>query len=187
MIRRLLAAFVAVAALTVNATTASASDAVYDCRLRAAPSNGTHQGVLAGAIASPSGGAVGIVCRVTVNATTVAQIGGTGNTVAAASGTVSFAAGPSDVVRLCADWTDHGTTRTTCVTLGVLAIPPQVVWDTVDAILYEVWWIFPGDFLCSLLKLLSPGVPPVYINGQGDLYLDGEPRWDCPPYDIEWE
>jgi hypothetical protein len=30
---------------------------------------------------------------------------------------------------------------------------------------------------------LSP-VIVVTINGQGDIFLDGEPFWDCPPYDL---
>ncbi len=187
MIRTLLAASVTVAALTGNATTASASDAVYDCRLRSVEQNGTYQGVLTGIIASPSGGTVGIACRVTVNGTTVAQTSGTGSAVAATSGSVSFTAAATDVVRVCADATDHGTTRTTCVTVGVVSVPPQVVYDTVDWLVSTLPHVDYDLPICSVLKNLAGDYGGVLVvNSQGDVFLNGEPQYDCPPYDIVW-
>lgn len=50
---------------------------------------------------------------------------------------------------------------------------------------------FPDPLLCPALAALAPGVPPLIITSQGDVYIDenlngiAEPNellWDCPPY-----
>ena len=38
---------------------------------------------------------------------------------------------------------------------------------------------------CPVLASLAGTYGPVTINGEGDVYIDGEPFWDCPPYNIE--
>lgn len=37
-------------------------------------------------------------------------------------------------------------------------------------------------FVCPVLVALRPGVGPVAINAQGDVYVAGTMVWDCPPY-----
>jgi hypothetical protein len=42
-------------------------------------------------------------------------------------------------------------------------------------------WVDP--VVCGYLQALYPGVPPaVVIEPSGDLYVNGEFVWDCPPY-----
>lgn len=38
------------------------------------------------------------------------------------------------------------------------------------------------QLLCPLLRAMVPGVGPVAIVEEGDVYVAGTPVWDCPPY-----
>ncbi|HVF06935.1 MAG TPA: hypothetical protein VNA20_19010 [Frankiaceae bacterium] len=192
MLRKLAAAAVAVGALALNASPAMADPPTYDCRLRAVQQDdvtgSTYEGVLAGVIVHDS--AVTIRCYITVNGVQADTTPtGTGTGVAVTQKQVSFLAGDTDTVRLCIQWS-AGTGGTTCVPVVPPQVPPQVVYDTIDGVLWQVWPIVPS--ICPYLKRLAGtwGTPPgpvVFINSQGDVYVDGEPQWDCPPYDIVWD
>ncbi|HWL38378.1 MAG TPA: hypothetical protein VNQ77_19475, partial [Frankiaceae bacterium] len=73
------------------------------------------------------------------------------------------------------------------------------IWDTYDtvieaiiALLTELDEIILGverevdKVICPALALLTGTYGPVFINAQGDIYIDGAPFWDCPPYDVIW-
>ena len=53
-------------------------------------------------------------------------------------------------------------------------------WDICDPI---PWWPPLDPTLCPAWSILAPGAPPaVEITTWGDVYVDGERLWDCPPY-----
>ncbi|HVF04826.1 MAG TPA: hypothetical protein VNA20_08305 [Frankiaceae bacterium] len=193
MLKNLAVLAVAVAALALGAPAATADAPSYDCRLRSVQQDdvtgSAYRGVLAGVIVHAEDSAVSIRCRVEVNGVTQAQTPvGSGTTVAATHQEVSFAVGGSDVVRLCADHSSGHGSGTTCIIIVAPQIPPQILYDTIDALAAEVFQIIHNSFICSLLKLLAGNYSGVLvINSQGDVYLNGEPQWDCPPYDIVWD
>ena len=46
-------------------------------------------------------------------------------------------------------------------------------------------WTSEADYAaCPALAAMAGSYGVVTINSQGDIYVDGEPTWDCPPYDI---
>ncbi|HVF04243.1 MAG TPA: hypothetical protein VNA20_05330 [Frankiaceae bacterium] len=192
MFKKLALATLAVGALALNAPAAQADAPTYDCRLRstqqATITGQTYQGVLVGVIVHAEA-TVTIRCFVTVNG--VVQAGadtgtGSGTVVATAQKDISFAAGDTDVVRVCAQYTSNHASGTVCTTVGIVQVPPQVVYDTIDGALAQVWPIVDPP-ICSVLKALAGnhgGV--VVINSQGDVYVNGAPQYDCPPYDIVW-
>ncbi|HVF04242.1 MAG TPA: hypothetical protein VNA20_05325 [Frankiaceae bacterium] len=193
MFKKLALATLAVGALALNAPAAQADAPSYDCYLDASQqadvTGQTFQGVLAGVIVHADVSAsVTIRCYVTVNG--VVQGGadtgvGSGTGVATAQKDVSFAAGDADVVKVCAQYTSNHGSGTVCTTVGVSQIPPQVVFDTIDGALAQVWPIVDPP-VCDQLEDRAGTYGPVYINDQGDVYVDGEPQWDCPPYDVVW-
>lgn len=88
-----------------------------------------------------------------------------------------------DLVTVCADYTsDHGS-GTVCNSHSG-PFPPRVVYDTVNDALTQVWAIVDPP-VCAALTPLRPGVGPVHITSEGDVYVNGEPTWDCPPYGME--
>ncbi|HVF05340.1 MAG TPA: hypothetical protein VNA20_10895 [Frankiaceae bacterium] len=128
-----------------------------------------------------------VTCYLRTNAVvdpwTVERASGTG--VVVVLGRVTFWWSEEDTVEVCTDvdFADATPTATECVPLVSTQIPPQIVFDTVDAVLTQVW----GEVdprLCPLLAQLAPGYGDVAVNEQGDVHVAGEPVWDCPPYDI---
>jgi hypothetical protein len=37
---------------------------------------------------------------------------------------------------------------------------------------------------CPVLASLAGDYGAIVINAQGDVFVAGEPFWDCPPYDL---
>ena len=60
--------------------------------------------------------------------------------------------------------------------------------DTVDGLVTDCerggCGVTPDDAICTTFAALAPGVEPVVFNSQGDVFVAGEPFWDCPPYDL---
>ncbi|HVF06745.1 MAG TPA: hypothetical protein VNA20_18055 [Frankiaceae bacterium] len=187
--KKLAMASLALSALALNAPAAQADQPTHDCRLRSVQQDTvtgqTHQGALAGVITHADTSNVSIRCRVTVNGVTVAATPvGTGPGVATTESDVSFAAGDTDVVRVCADFTSAHGSGTVCVLVGITEVPPQVVWDTLDAALGELWPLI-DPVVCEVLKQITGNHPGgVVVNDQGDVYVNGELVWDCPPYEV---
>ncbi|HVF03668.1 MAG TPA: hypothetical protein VNA20_02395 [Frankiaceae bacterium] len=187
-------ATLAVGALALNAPAAQADVPSFDCRLRSVQQDTvtgqSFQGVLVGVIAHADPSAVSIRCYITVNG--VPQSGadtgtGSGTSVATAQKDISFTAGDTDVVRICYVYTSAHGNGSGCITVGIIQVPPQVVYDTIDGALEQVWPIIDPP-ICSVLKLLagSHAGGAVVVNSQGDVYVNNEPQYDCPPYDIVW-
>lgn len=158
------------AALALTAPAALAGDAVRDCRWSgfqdASVSGDTYAGVLTGVVASPSGGAVALTCRITVNGTTVVTVPSAGRPVFAQNAWVTV--DPTDVVRICSDVTQHAATTTTCAPW--LPVQQMTVWLLVD------------PAVCAALTELEGTYPLVTVDGQGDVYVAGSLFYDCPPY-----
>jgi hypothetical protein len=58
------------------------------------------------------------------------------------------------------------------------------LWNLLTEI--EVEYVDP--LVCPVLAALSPGVPGTLdIDPEGDIYVLGQPQWDCPPYDVIWD
>ncbi|HVF04825.1 MAG TPA: hypothetical protein VNA20_08300 [Frankiaceae bacterium] len=192
MLKNLAVSTVAVAALALGTPAATADAPVYDCRLRSVQQDdvtgSAFQGVLTGVIAHADTSTVSIRCRITVNGVTRAQTPvGSGTTVAATHADISFAAGDTDAVQVCADYSSGHGSGTTCVTVGIIQVPLQEVYDAVDDVYGWLIW-GEGLTLCSVLQDLAGNYAGVLvINSQGDVYLNGEPQYDCPPYDIVWD
>ncbi|HVF04827.1 MAG TPA: hypothetical protein VNA20_08310 [Frankiaceae bacterium] len=190
MLKNLAVSTVAAAALALGAPAATADAPVYDCRLRSVQQDdvtgSAYRGVLAGVIAHDADSALSIRCRITVNGVTQAQTPvGSGTTVAATHQEVSFAAGGSDVVQVCADYSSGHGSGTTCITVGIIQIPPQEVYELFDNAPPPNWY---DSVVCPALKTLAGNHGGVLVvNGQGDVYVNGEPLWDCPPYDVFWD
>lgn len=185
-------ATVCVGLVALTAPPAAADAPTFDCRLRAvsyAPVTGRRwfEGVLVGFVAhEPS--PVSIACRVTVN--DIVRDGtspGAGVGYAYTGGTVRFPAGEYDVVKVCAYYTSTHGSGTSCNVVQIVEVPPQVVYDTVDAA-YPVRPIVDPP-LCAALQSLQGtwGGPPLHvdINSQGDVWVNGMPVYDCPPYDLD--
>ncbi|HVF03799.1 MAG TPA: hypothetical protein VNA20_03070 [Frankiaceae bacterium] len=188
MLSRLAAAFAVMCTVVLPAPPAFADTPEFRCTYSAVRHDVTgslYVGVLTGIIFHADVSTVRIRCRVTVNGVTVASTStGSGTSVATTHGVAPVWAGDTDVVRVCADFeSTHTGVGTVCGSVQATQVPPRVVYDIIDGALAQVWPI--GDTpICSLPKLLAPGVGPVVINSQGDVYVDGRPYYDCPPYDI---
>ncbi|HVF06936.1 MAG TPA: hypothetical protein VNA20_19015 [Frankiaceae bacterium] len=185
-------------ALALNAPVAQADVPHSNCHLRSVQQDSvtgqSFQGVLVGGIAHADPTEVSIRCWITVNgvlqtgadtgAPTTAN-GSKGTAVAVAQKDVSFTAGDTDVVRICYTYTSAHGNGNGCTTVGIIQVPPQVVYDTIDGALEQVWPIIDPP-ICSVLKQLAGtyGAPPVVIviTSEGDIYVNGELVWDCPPY-----
>ncbi|HWL38390.1 MAG TPA: hypothetical protein VNQ77_19540, partial [Frankiaceae bacterium] len=141
-----------------------------------------------------------------VNGATRNQSGTNGVTVLQ-PGVVSYISPEGEPVYLCDEFNDGTTTwvldaRTdTWVPAGTagaecyLAIsagtgdpifdPIFDLLDTIDALLIQLEKDVIDPIVCAVLPLLQGDYAGVVtINGQGDIFLLGEPFWDCPPYDL---
>lgn len=188
MLKRIAIAALAAGALALNAPAALADQPTYDCAMPTVQQDEltgqSHQGVMVVMIAHE--GPVSITCRVVVQGVTQVSVSASGQGLAVGARDFSYIAETYELIQLCADYTSVHHSGTTCVTLGTIQIPPQIMYDTVDSVLEQVGPILDPP-LCEALKLLAPGIGPISINSQGDVYVDGQRRYDCPPYDIVWE
>lgn len=131
-----------------------------------------------------SHGYVSVNCRVMVGGMTQAQTGtAIGFGVASTTAQVSFRASDSDVVTVCTDVTDPDGSATSCSDGTVTPIPPQVVRDAADDVLGVLVSIVEPP-ACFLLRKRAGSYDRVFVNSQGDVFVDGEPVVDCPPYDL---
>ena len=99
----------------------------------------------------------------------------------AATGPVSYEAGPYDVVTVCEHVTVGGEYHRDCVAATAVGVVPPPLWEAVVFLVEEI-----GPEHCQFLAGWSGGPadqPPAFdIRSDGDLYVAGEWMWDCPPY-----
>lgn len=181
MVKRIAAAFLAIVSIAVAAPAAYADQALFDCDVVAVqhePLTGSaYWGVLSGWVAHE--GSNSINCRIEVNGVTQASSGvGVGVGVATTAKDVYFWAGDTDVVQLCADHTSGHSSGSRCITLSIMQMPPQVVYDTIDSVVAEV-----HQPLCVVLRWISGSYGPVVIDSEGDVFVAWRPVYDCPPHD----
>jgi hypothetical protein len=152
----------------------------------------------------PGDGPVGATstCDLYVNTTIVDSVSATGAPVQANAKATSYVKHDSDVVKLCltVDYADDTETVVVCAEVTTVRIPPQIVSDTLVGVIDTVFGILDPVFtaiddllggierdqidprVCPVLAAHAGSVGPVTIDGQGDVYIDGELFWDCPPY-----
>ena len=78
-----------------------------------------------------------------------------------------------DLVQICQDIDYHadGSVETSeCFMADKYEIPPPIVWEIVDPL------------VCPIIAMAAPGAGSMYINSQGDVWVDGEGFFDCPAY-----
>lgn len=192
MSKRLATAALAVAGLAFSAPAALADRPTYDCLFRSAQEDmttygGSFRAALAGIIVHANDH-VSIRCRLSVDDVPVAETSASGDSVAVtAREDMSFVSEDLSVVRVCADFTSAHRSGTTCRVIGT-STPPRLVTDAIDDVQEQVSQVWPvvDPPVCAALMALAPGVGPVFVNSQGDVYVDGEPQWDCSPYDVVW-
>jgi hypothetical protein len=195
MRRALPAALAAVAALSVPAV--AGDDSTYRGGCRWESTTGT---MAVAAVVYSEGTPVDnpvsatITCAVLVNGVTQVEAPFSGTGLVAGRSTVFVAAGETDVVTLCetVDYTSNATPTTThCHERVGPPLVPQPVVDIVNALidLLNECACEPIDPLCQVLPLLAGTHVPdvVTIEPEGDLLLNGELFWDCPPYDWSTE
>lgn len=143
---------------------------------------------------SPSdGNIVGatVTCTIEVDGVLVASASGTGYGAVLFAERVEFDIDDTDVVHLC--WTVDFTTDDTptaadCARATTLECCPFITDPIVEA--FNLASAAVGEYVdptaCAALAELAPGVGPVTVDDEGDVFVSGEPMWDCPPYDI-WD
>ena len=197
--RRVFGALLLGAALTVGAPPALAGDDSYfegDCGFRAVSQGGdeTWTGMVDATVVLLSrthGNVVAatVTCEIVVDGV-VRDVGsGSGAGVVAFVAPFAYEASEIAVVELCTrvDFLSDATpTRRTCPEVVRMDTPPQEMIDMWSWILgsTNVVWPVVDPVVCQVLRALAPGAGDVAINEQGDVYVGGEPQWDCPPYDI---
>ncbi len=183
MLKKIAMASVAVGALALNAPAALADEPQFGCNFRSVhqedATGQNFEGAAAGYVVHT--GPVTIRCEVRVNGAPASSTDtGSGSGAATIAGRITFAAGDTDVVTFHAiATTEHGEHVKDYATT-LIQVPPQEVIDLINSVVIE--HVDPP--LCNVLKSLAGTHGPVYINDQGDVYVNGSPEWDCPPYDI---
>jgi hypothetical protein len=165
---------------------------------------GTVTGTLGGALVLTDDtthlpGSGSLTCRIQVNVSTHTGSGpqvqghGTG-VVGAGPSEVSFVASATDTVYLCMEFTDDsdGTTYYWDPVHKVWTTDPNGPCGLAGIVFGILRCIAPPYYcgitrlvdwaLCSQLAQLAPGVPPVYIAPDGDVWINGVKWFDCPPY-----
>jgi len=190
--KKAMVALVAGGCLALNAPVAQAEHATLDCnpktfyRVIGVTGPDVYTAFVHGYILSSTPGEfVSIRCYVRVDGSEVASTPrGSGVNQATTAGQVTFTASDTQDIDLCAEWTAGSESGEVCWETTSTHIPPREVYDVISQIMMDV--IDP--IVCPLLITVGeivldvPGV--VEINSEGDVFLLGEPFWDCPPY--EW-
>ena len=113
-------------------------------------------------------------CYIKVNGATQpgAVVTATGTVVVVGGGVITYTSNSvTDFVQLCQDVSySNGTNTSECFEAETFEIPPPIVWEIVDPL------------ICPIIAMAAPGAGPVFINSQGDVWIDGEGFFDCPPY-----
>ncbi|HVF05338.1 MAG TPA: hypothetical protein VNA20_10885 [Frankiaceae bacterium] len=200
--RRLLAAALAAPLAAALAGPATAAGSTHDGRCEFQPFNQNEVtgsgfgGFLYAAVTLRSDDVAAnpvtatVTCSLVVDGHTAAQRAATGTGAVVVIGYDTPPWGDRFEVCTVVDFADATPTATECVPWEPEQIPPQVVVEEVGEALDRISnlvWRLVDPILCPLLASLAPVDGPLVINEQGDVYLDGEPVWDCPPYDAEWE
>jgi hypothetical protein len=99
--------------------------------------------------------------------------------IAANAKDFSFTAEETDVVTICDHVNVGGTDYTNCADATTTELIPQPVQDAL---------LMLDPAICMVLMELYnagvTGVPGVVeMEPEGDIFVLGEPQWDCPPYD----
>lgn len=146
---------------------------------------GWHSGEmdLAAVVYSPTSGnpvSATITCVIRVNGVPQpgAMLAASGTVVVAGASVITYEAAPADVVQLCetVDYTGPGDTTPTedvCHDIVPLEFPPPCCMDPID------------PPICVVLAPLQGTYGPVLVEPEGDVHVNGEVQFDCPPYD-EW-
>ena len=186
-------------ALTVGAPPAFAADQSYregGCGFRTVGMGGSgtwdgemHADVVLWSRTHGNVVAATVTCEVRVNATVVASASGSGHGVVAFARPLTFAAGDDDVVSMCTvvDFRSDATPNSVdCGEAVAYQFPPQWVLAYLDYAVgaYSQAGMALDPVACQALRALAPGAGEVTVNDQGDVFVAGEPLWDCPPYDI---
>jgi len=188
VLKKIMMASVAVGALAFNAPIASASGHLDgDCDFTAVQqeetTGQTYQGGAAGYGTNSTGGNVTVHCEVRVNDEVVSTTPpGSGQGAATTAGTVSFTASDTDEVELCAVVTDGTETVKNCDDTTHSEFPPPGTWEQVDALLWSVWNVVDPVVCAELAKLANDYGNGNYVTAEGDVYVNGELFYDCPPY-----
>ena len=197
--RRAFGALLLGAALTVGAPPALAGDDSYvegRCGFRALSQGGdeTWTGEVDATVVLLSrthGNVVAatVTCELVVDGVVRDVASGSGAGVVAFVAPFAYEASDVAVVELCTrvDFLSDATpTQRLCPRATTLEVPPQHMTDmlnwTFDAL--GLLWPVVDPVACEVLRALAPGAGDVTINEQGDVFVSGEPQWDCPPYDI---
>jgi hypothetical protein len=152
----------------------------------------TWHGVIYLSYVPPAGKSATASCEIYVNGVSqgikLGPITGTG--VVAGAGRLTFTADDNDVVRLCMHVRVGTVTQPDICFEGPGPDPLEPVYALVDT----AWNAVNGvamlldPTLCSALVRVAPTVnvlPPSVLRidpTYGDVYVFGEPMWDCPPY-----
>lgn len=136
------------------------------------------EGTAYGYVVAP-GDLVSIRCEVRVNGAAVSATptSAVTPTVAVVAGHVGFDTSQAVTIELCAVYTTAHGTRTGCRDLTRQQVPPQEVFDAVDAATGAV-----DAATCATIGELAPDAGPVSVDPEGDVYVFGDRQWDCPPY-----
>ena len=148
---------------------------------------------------------ISVQCELRINGATPGTIvfscstPGTG--FVACAGQFSFNADPDDIVSMCDIVTVNGEVHKDCGQSTQSPIVPQpvqdaldqFVWPTVDPTIEDIDEAITGaekeidELICPTLADLAGGPadqPPVFdIRTDGDIFIDGELFWNCPPYE----
>lgn len=178
-----------VAVLSYTTPAASADSPEYDCGLRSVRQDTvtgqSSQGVLYG-YAVHAADVVSIRCDIKVNGVQAASTPtAVGRSAAVTAGDISYYAGHTDVVQVCASITTSHSSGYSCSTVGITQIPD--LWEVLSTVFQSVGSVFTAILdptLCPVFASASgEGIGPVAVNSQGDVYVADELYWDCPPYE----
>ena len=176
----------AAAALVLAHSAAYADEPTYECQVRAYPDrldNPTRMDDwLAVGVVAHDDAAVSIRCYFELNGATLSTTQTvTGDGAAVVVDRLSYYGDTTTGLSLCAKATVAGhPDAVRCRPFRVIQVPPQEVIDLVnDAFVDHV-----DPLLCDVLADVDEPPGPVVVDEEGDLYVLGEPMWDCPPYDI---
>lgn len=136
------------------------------------------------ATGAPAPVPISVECELVVDGATpgtvVFSVAGQG--LVAATGPVSYQAGPYDVVTVCEHVTVGGAYHRECGFATVVPAVAPPLWEAVRIIEHAM---HPEP--CRTLAALSGGPadqPPVFdVRTDGDVYVGDDLVWNCPPFD----
>lgn len=131
-----------------------------------------------------------IRCEVRVNGAPASGgvLTASGTTVLAGAAAVTYAASETQFVQVCETVDFPGFTTQSCHGVAPVQLPPQEITDAFDnavAIVESLVVDFVDPVVCSVLPQLAGVTDPVTVEPDGDVYLLGDPIWECPPYDSQ--